>query len=73
MARHFLKNNSQDFWLAARKGHIKTINIINNIDGVDNVQGLVAIANLCTEKYNDLYNSVSCDENIMSTLMENIK
>ena len=54
MTRSFLKNNSQNFWSAVRKEHKKTRNIINNIDDIDNVQG---IANLFAEKY-DNYNCI---------------
>ena len=47
----------------------KTENIINNIDGIDNVQG---IANLFAEKYFDLYNSVSYDvDNMFKETVEN--
>ena len=47
----------------------KTANIINNIDGIDNVQG---IANLFAEKYFDLYNSVSYDvDNMFKKTVEN--
>ena len=52
MANFFLKNNSHDFWSAIRREHRKTKNVINTIDGVDNVQG---IANLFAEKYDNLH------------------
>ena len=48
----------------------KTTTIINNIDGIDNVQG---IAILFAEKYDDLYNSVSYDVDDMSTLKETVE
>ena len=66
----FFKNYSQDFWSAVRKEHKKPRNIINNIDGIDNVQG---IANLIAEKYDDLYNSASYDVDDMSTLKETVE
>ena len=63
------QNYSQDFWSAVCKEHKKPRNIINNIEGIDNVQG---IANLFSEKYDDLYNSVRYDVDDISTLKETV-
>ena len=67
IAETLCDNNSRQFWLEVKK--IRNKNTLSS-QCIDNISGDENIANLFLHKYNQLYNSVHCDDTEMSTLCD---
>ena len=66
MAKAISENNSRQLWTEVRKIRNKNSSSINCID---DITGNSCIAELSYKKYNELYNSVSHEEQEMNDLM----
>ena len=66
MAKAISENNSRQLWTEVRKIRNKNSSSINCID---DITGNSCIAELFSKKYNELYNSVSYEEQEMNDLM----
>ena len=66
MAKAISENNSRQLWTEVRKIRNKNSSTINCID---DITGNSCIAELFSKKYNELYNSVSYEEQEMNDLM----
>lgn len=67
MASALLNNNNHEFWSEVKRKACKSHNSPNI---VDNAQGDSAIGDMFSQKYRDLYNCVSYNENEMDELLQ---
>lgn len=65
MATALLDNRSRDFWSEVKRSKSKQSIVTSELDGVE---GAANICGVFKDKYKDLYNSVSFDEEEMHTL-----
>ncbi len=69
MAESMLTNSTKSFWSDVRKLKGHSTRTPNNIDGAT---GSINIANLFSESYKELYNTVSYEEHDMSQLVKDM-